>query len=44
MAASFAKKIVAISERGETPACTIYDVTSQRKRKTISMSDSEAKV
>ena len=44
MAASINKKVVAIAERGEKATCTLYDVHTQRKRKTISISESEAKV
>lgn len=44
MAASMVKKCVAIAERGERASCIIYDVNTQRKRKTISISDSDAKV
>lgn len=44
MAASMAKKCIAIAERGEKASCIIYDVNTQRKRKTLSITDSEAKV
>ena len=44
MAASITKKCVAIAERGDKASCIIYDVNTQRKRKTLSIPDSEAKV
>jgi hypothetical protein len=44
MAASMSKKCIAIAERGEKASCIIYDVNTQRKRKTLSITDSEAKV
>ena len=44
MASSMIKKVVAIAERGEKASCTIYDVNTQRKRKTIGIAESDAKV
>ena len=38
------KRFAASAERGEKATCTIYDVHSLRKRKVITLSDSDAKV
>ncbi|KAK6099155.1 hypothetical protein MT418_000606 [Batrachochytrium dendrobatidis] len=43
MAVGGIKRFLAIAERGEKPTCTIYDLHSLRRRKTLTLSDMESK-
>jgi hypothetical protein len=44
MAVSATRKFAAIAERGDKAACIIYDIHTLRKRKVISLPDSDVKV
>lgn len=44
MAVSGTRKFAAIAERGDKAACIIYDIHTLRKRKVISLPDSDVKV
>ena len=44
MAISGSRKFIAIAERGEKAACIIYDIHTLRKRKVITIPESDAKV
>ena len=38
------RRYLAVAEKGEKPICVIYDIQSMRKRKTLTISDTESKV